>query len=161
MILIFLLLSILSIGEQASISNPHIDDSKISKLLPEYFEKNSNSRQFFNSSLMTIKDQPRTVHHTTYPSCNIDIKLQWMTDVNSAILATPVVFPSGKKGSKQIFVSTYHQFIELVQSNGYKLPGWPITFEESSFPGSPLLYDIDGDGNTDIGVVDRNANLFW
>ena len=39
--------------------------------------------------------------------------------------------------------------------------GWPITFEDTSFQGSPMLYDIDGDGTNDIGVVDKDANLHW
>ncbi|CAM9105375.1 unnamed protein product, partial [Ectocarpus fasciculatus] len=39
--------------------------------------------------------------------------------------------------------------------------GWPISFEESTFHGSPMLYDIDGDGKNDIGMVDSDANMYW
>ena len=45
--------------------------------------------------------------------------------------------------------------------DGYKPSGWPLSFEDSTFQGSPMLYDIDGDGTNDIGVVDKNGNLFW
>jgi hypothetical protein len=58
-------------------------------------------------------------------------------------------------------VSTFYDYVEIVGHDGYKPLGWPISFDGSSFRGSPVLYDIDGDGNNDIGVVDKNANMFW
>lgn len=61
----------------------------------------------------------------------------------------------------QLFLTTYYQYIELIDSDGFKPWGWPISFEDSSFQSSPILHDIDSDGNIDIGVVDKNANLYW
>jgi hypothetical protein len=64
-------------------------------------------------------------------------------------------------GKKQILVSTFYQSVELINRDGFKPWGWPLSFEDSSFQGSPILYDIDGDGKNDIGIVDKNANLYW
>ena len=68
---------------------------------------------------------------------------------------------SGPDGKKQILLSTFHQHIEILGHDGYKPSGWPLSFEDSTFQGSPMLYDIDGDGTNDVGVVDKNGNLFW
>ena len=52
-------------------------------------------------------------------------------------------------------------FLTHSLTNSLTAIGWPITFEDTSFQGSPMLYDIDGDGTNDIGVVDKDANLHW
>ena len=70
-------------------------------------------------------------------------------------------FILGPDGKKKILLSTFHQHIEFLGHDGYKPSGWPLSFEDSTFQGSPMLYDIDGDGTNDIGVVDKNGNLFW
>ena len=49
----------------------------------------------------------------------------------------------------------------MLDDEGNKPWGWPLNFESSSFASSPLLYDVDGDGTLDIGVVDRDANMYW
>jgi hypothetical protein len=92
----------------------------------------------------------------------VDFKLQWATAVNSPVFATPIVFPK-KRGNQemQLFLNSYYQYIELIDCDGFKPWGWPLSFEDSSFQSSPILYDIDSDGNIDIGVVDKNANLYW
>jgi hypothetical protein len=49
----------------------------------------------------------------------------------------------------------------MIGHDGFKPWGWPLSFEGGSFQGSPMIYDIDGDGENDLGVVDKNANLYW
>ena len=46
-------------------------------------------------------------------------------------------------------------------TGGHKPWGWPVSFEDSEFLGSPLLFDIDRDGKDDVGVVDKNGNVFF
>ena len=58
-------------------------------------------------------------------------------------------------------MSTFRQHVEILGHDGYKPPGWPLSFDDSTFQGSPMLYDIDGDGTNDVGVVDKDGNLFW
>jgi hypothetical protein len=72
-----------------------------------------------------------------------------------------VIFPSATDGRKQIFVNTFYQYAEMIDSDGYKSWGWPLSFEDSSFQGSPMVYDVDGDGHIDMGLVDKNGNMFW
>eukprot|EP00597_Dinobryon_sp_UTEXLB2267_P010077 CAMPEP_0170101382 /NCGR_PEP_ID=MMETSP0020_2-20130122/2221_1 /TAXON_ID=98059 /ORGANISM="Dinobryon sp., Strain UTEXLB2267" /LENGTH=252 /DNA_ID=CAMNT_0010324459 /DNA_START=257 /DNA_END=1012 /DNA_ORIENTATION=- len=67
----------------------------------------------------------------------------------------------GIKKCSYFFQVTTNILIELIDSDGFKPWGWPISFEDSSFQSSPILHDIDSDGNIDIGVVDKNANLYW
>ena len=102
-------------------------------------------------------------HNENYAHCvEVDFKLRWATTVNSPVFSTPIVFPRRRGNQElQLFLSSYYQYIELIDCDGFKPWGWPISFEDSSFQSSPLLYDIDSDGNIDIGVVDKNANLFW
>lgn len=86
--------------------------------------------------------------------------------MGSSVYSSPVLFPSpstGVDGKAQlsIFLATFYQYVEVLGYDGFKPWGWPLSFEDSSFQGSPLLYDIDGDGTNDIGVVDKDANLHW
>ena len=63
-----------------------------------------------------------------------------------------------------IIIVTTNTTSSLFNSNnnqGHKPWGWPMTFEDSEFLGSPILYDIDGDGKDDIGVIDNNGNVFF
>ena len=36
---------------------------------------------------------------------------------------------------------------------------WPLS--GASFQGSPILFDIDGDGFNDLGAADKDGNLYW
>ena len=76
-------------------------------------------------------------------------------------LSTSFTTISGRDGEKQILLSTFHQHVEILGHDGYKPSGWPLSFEDSTFQGSPMLYDIDGDGTNDVGVVDKDGNMFW
>jgi hypothetical protein len=117
-----------------------------------------------------------------YSSCNVNIRLKSITNVGSSVYSTPVIHPIGKDSSsitltmidscgyssigryndkKSILISTFYEYIELINSDGSKPLGWPLSLEGSSFQGSPILHDIDGDGNNDICIVDKNANIFW
>ena len=108
-----------------------------------------------------LNNIPAISHGHSDPLCNVGFQLAWSTAVGSAVFASPVIFPSGLDGQRQIFLSTFFQTVEALGHDGYKLPGWPLQFEDSTFQGSPLLYDVDGDGKNDVGMVDKNGNLFW
>jgi hypothetical protein len=78
-------------------------------------------------------------------------------------MSTPIIYTNtaGSEHKKEIFISTYYQFVEMLDHEGNKPWGWPLNFESSSFASTPILYDVDGDGTLDIGVVDKNANMYW
>lgn len=106
-------------------------------------------------------ESTRNIRYSSDPSCNVEFRLRWSAHLGSAAYATPVIFPFGPEGQKSIFLSTYFQYVEVIGYDGSKPWGWPLNFEGSSFRGSPVLYDIDRDGVLDIGVVDKNANMYW
>ena len=145
------------------ISIPLTPEGEVGALIPDYFE----SKKTKSFHLLTPQHNPQhyPIHELDldlHEACNLDIKLAWTRVVDSPILSSPVIYPaSATSHYKHLFISTYRNFIELIEGHGQKPAGWPITFENSIFQSSPLVYDIDGDGNTDIGVVDRNANMYW
>jgi hypothetical protein len=159
-IVLFLLLSFSHISEQSPITNPFKANGDINDIIPDYFDT-KKFRQFHNSTPITRENVPIIRFDSDDPSCNIEFRLHWSTSVGSSIYAPSVLFPAGSDGKKQIFLSTYYQYVEVLGFDGYKSWGFPIAFEDSSFQGSPMIYDIDGDGTNDIGVVDKDANLHW
>ena len=173
--------------ESSPITNPLKDDADIQRVIPDYIGRKS-PKNYFNSTPHARKEVPIISYNSPDPDCNVGFKLAWSSGVASPVYATPIVFPSGNAsiiklfsidiasilhvtfrfyinlgsdGKKQIILSTFHHNIEIIGHDGYKPPGWPLTFEDSTFQGSPMLYDIDGDGTNDVGVVDKNGNLFW
>lgn len=161
------LLSLINV-QGASISNPHLRDDLAEHILPEYIDKHPrsqeviSSRKFFNATPIEHIGQMKTLQDGFAQTCHIDIKVKWMSTLGSSIFASPVIFPGADgEGESQIAASTFYDYIELMRSDGYKPLGWPLSLEGSSFQGSPLLYDIDGDGINDIGLIDKDANFYW
>jgi len=141
------------------ITNPLKEDGDLNNILPDYLEV-KRTKSYHNITPVSIHgiDEVNLKKHS---HCSIDFHLRWSSKVSGSVFSSPVIFPTGAEGKKSIFLSVFYQFIEVLGYDGFKPWGWPISFEESSFHGSPMLYDIDGDGTSDIGVVDKNANLFW
>ena len=110
---------------------------------------------------MILDNVPLVRYDHNDPSCNVGLRLKWSTNVGSSVYAPPVLYPSGPDGKKQVFLSTFYQYIEVLGYDGFKPWGWPLSFEDSSFQGSPMIYDVDNDGSNDIGIVDKDANLHW
>ena len=156
------LISIISLNLviSAPISNPHLHDHQIHNIVPKYFDS-KKSRNFHNATPIILEHVPVVRLQHNDPTCAVDFKIRWSTSVASSVFSTPVIFPAGPEGRKWIFLNTFYQSMEVIGSDGYKPWGWPLSFEGSSFQGSPMLFDIDGDGANDIGAVDKNGNMFW
>lgn len=141
------------------ITNPLKSDADIGTILPDYFDS-KRTKQYHTlspDSNITAQEVTSRAHY----SSDAEFRLRWATSVGSPVYSTPITFPSAADGSKQIFVNTFYQYVELLDKDGFKSWGWPLSFEDSSFQGSPMVYDVDGDGNADIGAVDKNGNMFW
>lgn len=148
--------------EQSPITNPHRSDADILKVIPEYFDtKRSGSYHNATPARLAEGDVGIVRYDKDDQSCNVDFRLKWSATVGSSAYAAPVVFSAGADGKKQIYMSTYYQYVEVLGHDGFKPWGWPLSFEDSSFQGSPLIFDIDGDGTNDVGLVDKDANLHW
>jgi len=146
------------------ITNPLREDgSNLHDIIPEYFDSKTKDKRYYNLEPRSNVTVQHEVRHKLTLNSKKDSKfhLRWSTSVGSPIYATPVIFPNKKTGKKQIFINTYYQYAELLNADGSKSWGWPLTFEDSSFQSSPIIYDIDGDGNTDMGIADKNGNMFW
>ena len=157
----FVLCACIALHVRASpISNPHFNDSDIDKVIPGYFD-NKKGKVYHRAVPAHIDGVKPVRYDPDDASCNVEFKLRWSANVGSAVYSTPIIYPSGPDGTKQIFTTTYYQHVEVLGYDGYKPWGWPLSFEGSSFRGSPILFDVDGDGATDIGVVDKNGNLYW
>lgn len=141
------------------ITNPLRSDEDINQVLPEYFDskRTKSFHTFTPNASITAQEVTSSINSIALS----EFKLRWSTTVGSPVYSSPVIFPSGVEGKKQIYVNTFYQYAELLDSDGYKAWGWPLSFEDSSFQGSPMLYDVDGDGNLDMGLVDKNGNMFW
>lgn len=141
------------------ITNPLRSDEDIGNVLPEYFDskRTKSFHTFTPNTTITAQEIISNIDALSFS----EFKLRWSTTVGSPVYSSPVIFPSGLEGKKQIYVNTFYQYAELLDGDGYKAWGWPLSFEDSSFQGSPMLYDVDGDGNLDMGLVDKNGNMFW
>lgn len=136
--------SILNNGDIESILSP----------LKHNSNGNHTGTKYYNSTPHEWPSVPIIRHDSRDPSCNIQFKLKWNTHVGSSILSTPIIYPntaSTSNNKKQVFLSTYSQYIEMINDDGSKPFGWPLQFEDSSFLSTPILYDIDGDGTIDMG----------
>ena len=148
------------------LTNPHKDDSEIGKVIPLYLSSSTTRKAYYNETPaihLEASDVKKKRHHETgqHVSCsNIEFGVKWSATVSSSVFSTPLVFTSSE-GKKHVLVSTFYQTLEMLTSTGFRPWGWPTTFEGSTFQGTPVLYDVDGDGIDDIGVVDKNANVFF
>ena len=142
---------------------PHRKDEDIAKVIPDYFDSKMAPRSYHNATVYDEKTLDGTTLTIIDPesSCGLDLSILWSAHVNSPILSTPVIFPAGLEGRKEVFLSTFYDAVEVLESTGHKPWGWPMMFEDSVFLSSPILYDIDADGKNDVGVIDKNANLFF
>lgn len=145
----------------SSISNPLKADGDIGKVLPDYYDHKITKAYHNSTPARAVPVGAVDFGQTGDNSCAVKFRLRWATEIESAVLSAPVIFPSGPEGKNEIYLNTFYQYVEILGYDGYKPFGWPISFEESSFHGSPMLYDIDGDGINDIGMVDSDANMYW
>jgi hypothetical protein len=154
------------LAHASSITNPLPEDGDINKVIPDYFDSKKGRRAYHNTSAtdVDVGEIPFVRQYNFDPMCatnKLELKLRWSATVGSSVFAHPMIFPSGPNGKKQIFVATFFNYLEMLGYDGYKPWGWPLSFEGSSFQGSPMLYDIDGDGTNDIGVIDKDGNMYW
>jgi hypothetical protein len=156
---VFSLCAILWVVIGSPITNPLKSDEDIGQVIPQYFDSKRTKSYHTYTPNTTIS--AHEVAFSLEHGISTEFSLRWSTTVGSPVYATPVIFPSATDGRKQIFVNTFYQYAEMIDSDGYKSWGWPLSFEDSSFQGSPMVYDVDGDGHIDMGLVDKNGNMFW
>ena len=91
--------------------------------------------------------------------------IDWSTQVEASVYSTPVIRTAGThhnhaSSAESILASTYVHFIEALNAkNGHVLSGWPLEFHGNEFPSSPMLHDVNHDGNKEIIVVNKHGHL--
>lgn len=154
----------LQLIDGSPITIPLVSDEHIDHVIPHYLENhpsNAGREPLHKAKPVVAEDIKHIEIKSDSKYCISDFKTRWVTELESPAFSTPVLFPASQSIEKLIFSSGYVKAVEMVNHEGYKPLGWPISFEQSTFQGSPILYDVDGDGNNDIGVVDKNGNMFW
>ena len=150
------------------LTNPLVSDSQIGQVIPTYLQSGPGTKKAYYNETPALHLEAGEVQHGRrdefsgkHETClDIDFDVKWSATLSSSVYSTPLVFLS-TEGRKHVLVSTFYQTLELLKATGDKPWGWPTTFEGSTFQGTPVLYDVDGDGIDDIGVVDKNANVFF
>ena len=158
---VVLLIYVCAKSQASTISNPLKEGGDITKVLPDYYDHKVTKAYHNATPSRTTAVGDVEFGKSGDNSCAIKFRLRWAAEVESAVLSPQVIFPSGPDGKKEIYINTFYQHVEILGFDGYKPFGWPISFEEATFHGSPMLYDFDGDGTNKIGVVDSNANMYW
>eukprot|EP00298_Acanthocystis_sp_HF-20_P002965 c13345_g1_i2.p1 GENE.c13345_g1_i2~~c13345_g1_i2.p1 ORF type:complete len:744 (+),score=304.65 c13345_g1_i2:35-2233(+) len=92
--------------------------------------------------------------------CPNPMSVLWSRELESSIYATPVISDLDGDGHKEIIVSTYAQFIDVVDAkNGHSKRGWPFSMEGANFHSSPDVVDVDGDGSLEIVIVSFDGEV--
>eukprot|EP01029_Cantina_marsupialis_P027610 TRINITY_DN773087_c0_g1_i1.p1 TRINITY_DN773087_c0_g1~~TRINITY_DN773087_c0_g1_i1.p1 ORF type:complete len:807 (+),score=263.55 TRINITY_DN773087_c0_g1_i1:55-2475(+) len=94
-------------------------------------------------------------------NCSLEMHLGWESEVGSSVFNTPTIGYFLPDGHKQIVVATHSKYVEIIEHDGYKPFGWPITFENSEFHTTPIPFDIDGNGYDDLVLCDNHGSIFW
>lgn len=145
----------------------------------------STPLSFFNSGTEATAFLEKLKKESKYDEYCPDIlnfNLIWKSSLASPVMSPPVIYTSHNLEEnlmqtsassinpisssvslikKKIFFSSFNNFIYAYDGYGEPLPGWPLEFIGSQFLTSPLLFDVDGDGNEDLVVVDVEGNVFW
>ena len=114
-----LCLSTLLVAFSSSITNPFGENGDIDKILPDYFEEDRKPPpKAYHHSKPDKLENVKTIQEDAM--CEIGFRFRWSASLGSSAYSSPVIFPSGPQGKKQIFQNTFYQYIEIVGYDGYK-----------------------------------------
>ena len=131
-------------ASSAPLSNPLLNDTVVNLVIPQYFDNKRHFRKFHESVPEKLHQIPVITLKHKHPQCSISFKQRWSTSVGSSVYSTPVIFPSGQEGKKQIFLNTFYEFVEIIGQDGYKPWGWPLAFEgDLSYTCHTCMYIYD------------------
>jgi len=93
--------------------------------------------------------------------CHLDVDILWKHELGTPVYNVPTICDLYSDGKKEILVPTSNNYIEAIDSNGFKAIGWPFAFADSTFQSSALLYDKNKDGIQEILVTTQNAEIVF
>ena len=160
-----LMLMVLFSYTAASQLDAHFVTQHIPAAIPSNTIDASRSSLTFSTHFLITKTST-TIHKNDKQCRTLRTDIDWSAQVESSVYSTPVIRTAATESryashANSIIASTYVHFIESLQAkNGHVLPGWPLEFDKSEFPTSPILYDVDHDGHKEIVAVDKSGKLF-
>ena len=119
---LFLIIAVLCVSldicTASSVSQPLRPDGDISKVIPDYFDSKVGPRVYFNS---TPDHTVNPVSHIDSDSiCDLNFHVSWSTNLASPIYSSPLIFPTGPEGQKELFLNTFYNNVEILGGYGGK-----------------------------------------
>ena len=100
-----------------------------------------------------------SVDEIPFLPCSQDLALRWHTEIDSPILATPLITDLFSDGRKDVIVPGFHRAISVLDG---RTGGRDTMFEgslHSTMHASPVLFDIDMDGVPDIVAASYDGKI--
>ena len=117
LLFVFLPFLFITIASSSSITNPFNENGDIDNVIPEHFD-HKKSEKSYHRSKPGVLSHVDTIREES--SCGVEFRFRWSTALGSSIFSSPIIFPSGPLGQKQIFQNTFYQYIEMLSYDGYK-----------------------------------------
>eukprot|EP00755_Sulcionema_specki_P025246 Sspe_Gene.82884::Locus_54343_Transcript_1_2_Confidence_0.667_Length_897::g.82884::m.82884 len=106
-------------------------------------------------------DASRFMNHTQ-KQCKHVQDVMWMTEVGSSIYQTPLIADLYSDDTKEIITPTFIQYMEVLDgATGDSAQGWPYTHQDLTAHTSPLLVDMNRDGNNEIMLATATGELLF
>ena len=103
------------------VTTPHLPGGNITDVIPAYFDS-KKGRRVYHETVPEYKaeDHKSTSHIDKDATCGLDLTVRWSSDVGGPVYGTPVIFPSGPGGKREVFLSTFYDYIEVLGFDGHK-----------------------------------------
>ena len=148
----------LAIETSSQLSAPIVsDDSFLAKL-------STRGKEFRERTATELENYVFAADHSAWKpksECEVDVDLLWTGESGASIYSTPTITDLYSDGKKDVVTATFVRFLDVLEAeDGDHLPGWPFTLNYAHFHSSPLLWDADSDGVTDILYTSFNGEIF-
>jgi outer membrane protein assembly factor BamB len=84
----------------------------------------------------------------------------WNQKLDSGVYATPIIRDLFHSGKRNIVLGTFKRDLHVLDSDGHAMPEWPFQVDDVYFHASPLTFDYNFDGYSDIIWVSVNGEIF-
>lgn len=92
--------------------------------------------------------------------CEVDVDLLWTKEMGASVYSSPVIADLFSDGTADIVTATFVRYLDVLEgAHGDHLPGWPFPLDYAHFHSSPLLWDADADGVSDLLFISFNGEV--
>ncbi|XP_033095277.1 protein DEFECTIVE IN EXINE FORMATION 1-like [Anneissia japonica] len=100
------------------------------------------------------------------PDCgNYNLQMAWSAECGSGMIAaTPLVADIDADGHLDIIIASFTEEISVIRGDTGQTPDqshWPFRFPGATFHASPLLYDIDQDGQNEVLLTTSDGEIIF